>query len=529
MISLRNSPIYRQKSFDESKHPRDDSGKFGEGGGDGAQPEAAKPSKPENKLPTPGASSDLASLQQNMNEVVDKGTKVNAAFVRAVKAAWKPAAVARQAANADAVKDATQAALNAADAELPGSKQKLGKYFAFVARRSLEILKPDLDLDNREDNSRRAWKEILAKSLDPVAKFDYADDELAPNDQELIHEMANDLEDDDEEQAHKIASAAWEIYLRELRGNLERQAANNLPSGKSIVYRQKSKDASGHEHSAETGQFTSGSGGGAASPSKPENKLSGRERLATAAAAHQKAKEEYKAALKEATGEIKAAHDESMGKAKESLSALEKSHANISGVHETLDDLATAIADHPEGGSLREQFDSFESIANHAKDAEYALTKAPKKAAKIDPKSVEAATDAIKQAGITDEEKRKVGFTRIGGALPPGEIARAEDVYAALEKAGVNDPGKAMDKMVNAGLVTMLGIGKRPTGGIQTWFKMEPQSKGTSAVEIAANKQHFAGIISAAKEGKEHIRAASKARKEMRQIKSGKPANNLPK
>ncbi len=51
MISLRDSPIYRQKSFDESKHPRGEGGKFGEGGGGGAQPEAAKPSKPENKLP----------------------------------------------------------------------------------------------------------------------------------------------------------------------------------------------------------------------------------------------------------------------------------------------------------------------------------------------------------------------------------------------------------------------------------------------------------------------------------------------
>ncbi len=72
-LPSQKSIVYRQKSFDESKHPRDDSGKFGEGSGGGA----AKPSKPENKLAKPShAQAEQAAVRLGAKEFSKWGERM---------------------------------------------------------------------------------------------------------------------------------------------------------------------------------------------------------------------------------------------------------------------------------------------------------------------------------------------------------------------------------------------------------------------------------------------------------------------
>ncbi len=163
MISLRDSPIYRQKSFDESKHPRGEGGKFGEGGGGAG--------KPESKLPA--SSKEHGKIVQDARDEIEFGLSDISDFE---------------------LSSEEEDAIEELESQLSG-------------------IGADADLDREElDNYVRMVREKLP----------------------IFQNAGN----------HKVAA----ILRRGAAGAL--RASREIGSSKSVVYRRKSKDASGHVHSA---------------------------------------------------------------------------------------------------------------------------------------------------------------------------------------------------------------------------------------------------------------------------------------
>ncbi len=214
----------------------------------------------------------------------------------------------------------------------------------------------------------------------------------------------------------------------------------------SPIYRQKSKDASGHEHSAETGQFTSGSGGGAAKPSKPENKLpeknpvkesaqAARETHRVASAAKEefeKAKEAYRQAL-QAHQEARAKHDEAKN---EREAAREKEREKKRQAKKEKDKVITAKVE-----KLRRQ---------------------------IVPEQRVMALDAIAaHKGTATPEEKKRGAT--------DDFARQSDVVAELEKKGMTnqEATKLLSDLFKAEELALMQTGQGVGKPFMNWFRIE--------------------------------------------------------
>ncbi len=73
---LRRSAVYRGKSFDESKHPRGEGGKFGEGGGSAGKPENKLPRATKSKGPKPD--DPVHGYLAAFNDPTDKATAEDA-------------------------------------------------------------------------------------------------------------------------------------------------------------------------------------------------------------------------------------------------------------------------------------------------------------------------------------------------------------------------------------------------------------------------------------------------------------------
>ncbi len=265
MISLRDSPIYRQKSFDESKHPRDDSGKFGEGGAGSAAKEE-KPSKPENKLPRYETGKRLTPEERKK-------------VLESVRDVYKEVGLEKnelkgyQRDSGDPIYGYPHAPEHFVTSDITGAKVRHyitlpGGGKAHPSELFPNIKQSDIDKHYHEQEANKKRSEEMNRSRDLRIATSKGDANYQYNTTNRPLEgsffakhpdgRVVRVDGKDEEDIKYYAEQGFEPITP--------------PVASAKSYRQKSKDSSGHEHAADSGQFTSGSGG-TANPGKPESKL----------------------------------------------------------------------------------------------------------------------------------------------------------------------------------------------------------------------------------------------------------------
>lgn len=305
----------------------------------------------------------------------------------------------------------------------------------------------------------------------------------------------------------------------------------------------KAKDSSGHEHAADTGQFTSGGGGGA-KPAGTSGTAGGhKERLASAHEAHQKAREEYRAARKEAyshaAAQAKAADEKAnahVEKASEAMGGIAWDTSNDD--EAPFNDLEESIGNYDPGETLANRYGQLQEIEEHAKAAlEVEQQVADPKAEEYEAAVSEAhqgLSDFSNQAAILwqkakaekDPDKQAAFVAKANKRLEElGNPHRLQpDPQQGVVIAGSINPlvDKANAKLEASGNPHRLGVGR----GGQVSREMDEdyvaEHGGISAEDAAENKKQLESIAGAAKQARKELRVASGHKKDMAAIKQGK-------